>query len=252
MKTETSTSWILACVLSVSCASSGVAKLGESQQAHPAVKSEAPPAPLGSACGQSLATFGETSIALASPAGFAEICTKDQRLCGELTAGYPPGVTTIGYFVPAEKWAARLRGEHPTLTRYLVAQATSTREAAFPALKNFLRERAGRIPDNSRVIKSLEDVERVDLGVLDEGPDFISPGVIISARLPGADRSLGRQVAINTAFITQGHVLSLYTHCAFTGQRDLDECRHLTTEWLTCLRGDAQQGVAGDGAPPRR
>jgi hypothetical protein len=243
---------ILVSALAASCASSGTAKPDESQRLHPEVRSDTPRAFSGAACGKDPTAFEEISIDLAPPAGFAEICTKDQRLCAELAAGYPPSVTTIGYLLPAETWAARQRGEHPTLSRYLIAQGTSTGAAAFPALKKFIRERAGRIPDHSRGVEALEDVERVDLGVLDEGPDFISPGVVIRARLPGLGPSPGRQVAINTAFVTQGHVLSLYTHCAFNGQSDVADCRRLTTEWLTCLRGAAGQGVAADGASPRR
>jgi hypothetical protein len=216
------------------------------------VKAEVLPSPSGTACGQFRASLEGTSIDLAPPPGFVEICAKDRRLCSLLTSGFPPSVTTIGYFVPVEKWAARERGEHPRLTRYLIAQGTSTGEDAFPALKNFLRERAGRIPDHSRVTESLEHMERVDLGVLDEGADFISMGVIIKAQLSASGASPGPQVAINTAFVDQGHVLSLYTHCAFAGPRDEEECKRLTTEWLACLRGAAQQGVAADGASRRR
>ncbi len=233
----------------ISCASSRAEKPGQSAAGPTMVKPTALLASSRAGCGQIQAALGGTAIGLAAPAGFVEVCTKDEQLCHELTSGYPPTVTTIGYFVPADKWAAHNRGEHPRLGRLLVAQETSTGEDAFPALKEVLRERQGRIPDHSPVIPRLEHVERVDLGVLDEGADFISMGVIINAQVPGL-AAVGPQVAINTAFVDRGHVLSLYTHCDFAGPRDEEECRQLTTEWLGCLRGAAQRGVEADRAPP--
>lgn len=241
MKANQSAAVALIVIAAGSCASSGTAKPSGSQVGGSAAKSARPP-PVTAVCGQFPASLEDTSIDLAPPAGFTEICARDQDLCRELTSGYPPGVTTIGYFVPAEKWAARERGEHPILTRYLIAQATSTSEVAFPVLKSFLHERAGRIQDHSDVAGVLEHMERIDLGVLDEGPDFISMGVIIKARLSASGDSPGPQVAINTAFLDRGHVLSLYTHCAFAGPRDEEDCRRLTTEWLVCLRGAAHHG----------
>lgn len=235
-----------------SCASTKPGLTGHSQAAGPGVK---PPvsvmSPIAS-CGAFSATSAELAIDLAPPAGFTEICTRDRELCADLTAGYPPGVRTIGYFVPSDEWVRYQRGDHSRFSRYLIAQATTTRASAFPALKDFIRSRSGRIPDSSRLSpKILRDLERVDLGVLDEGADFISPGVLLDARPSPQMPPLGPQVAINTAFATSGQVLSLYTHHNFSGERDLDACKQLTTQWLKCLRGAAQPGVEPAGPSAR-
>ena len=188
---------------------------------------------------------------MAPPSGFTEICAQDRELCRALTAGYPPTVTTLGYFVQSTEWAAHLRGERASPTKYLIAQGTSTSEDEFPALKAFIGERAGRIPDNSRVPESLGSLDRIDLGVLDKGSDFISPGVVIRLPPSALAPSPVTQVAINTAFATRGHVLSLYTHCDFWNSKDVEACRTLTTSWLACLRGAAQPGVEPDGPSAR-
>jgi hypothetical protein len=233
-----------------SCASLKPTATGQSQGKLPDAKSaEAVTAPAPS-CERSPAAG--LAIDLAVPAGFTEICGKDRDMCANLTAGYPPTVRTIGYFVPSSEWARYQRGDHSHFKKYLIAQLTTTSTSDFPAMKTFIRGRSGRIPDSSRIRPDvLRRLGRVDLGVLDEGPDFISPGVLLSVEPSPQMPALEPQVAINTAFLRTGVVFSLYTHYEFAAERDVDACRQLTTQWLACLRSVLPSDDGTDGPPAR-
>src|SRR4051794_2609546 len=215
----------LGLILSVaagSCGSGNSVKSAEFRTVPPVAKSGTGNVSAVSSCGTYRTVSKQVTIDLAPPSGFTEICARDRELCRVLTAGYPPTVTTLGYFVASGEWAAHQRGERVSPTKYLIAQGTSMAQDAFPALKDFIRERAGRIPDNSRVPESGGTLARIDLGVLEEGPDFISPGIIIKVPPSALAPSPANQVAINTAFATRGQVLSLYTHCDYSNGKDVD------------------------------
>jgi hypothetical protein len=242
---------LVAFAVAASCASSSATKPGESRPDRSEGGSEIENPSSGLACGHFVAMFEKSSIDLAPPKEFVEVCEKEHEFCAELAAEYPPDVTTLGVFAPADNWAARQRGEHISMGRALIAQVTSSSDSEFPALKKFLRGRAGRFPDSSRLTEPLSDGGKLDLGVLDEGSDFISPGVIIKARRASLGLSPGPRVAINSVIAARGRIFSLYTFCAFSEQQDVDRCRRLTTEWLACLRGAARPGVEPDGPSVR-
>jgi hypothetical protein len=152
-----------------SCASTKPAPNGHFAPPGPVAKPSGPAISPVASCGRFLATAAEVAIDLAPPAGFTEICSRDPDLCADLTAGYPPRVRTIGYFVRSEEWARYQQGDHSRFSTYLIAQATTTRVSDFSALKGFIRGRSGRIPDRSRMSPEiLRDLQRVDLGILDE------------------------------------------------------------------------------------
>jgi hypothetical protein len=55
--------------------------------------------------------------------------------------------------------------------------------------------------------------------------------------LPAAYRhSTAPQIAIGTALLLRGRVLSLYVHHAFAEQQDLEVARRLAADWLACVR----------------
>ena len=68
----------------------------------------------------------------AAPAQSAASRNSASSLCGRLTAGYPPSVTILGYFVPA----VMVPGD-------------------FGRFKRFVRERQGQIPDNTKLPPTL-------------------------------------------------------------------------------------------------
>src|SRR5689334_13492961 len=88
-----------------------------------------------SPCAAWTTTATGAPLDLAPLAGYTEICSLDAALCHRLTDGYPPSIWTLGYFVPAEEWAAFRRGETAGFRRYLIAQlARSTTPADLPGL----------------------------------------------------------------------------------------------------------------------
>src|SRR6185437_7576747 len=76
------------------------------------------------ACQSYPASARGTALDLAPFPGLVEVCSRDTALCRQLTAGYPPNVATLGYFVPAGDWEA-YRQQKRSFTHYLIAQAAS-------------------------------------------------------------------------------------------------------------------------------
>jgi hypothetical protein len=70
-------------------------------------------------CGSFALPVDGRNLDLAPPHGFVEICGQDANLCRTLTAGYPPSVPTLGYFVSPEDWKRFKSGPPIGFTRYL-------------------------------------------------------------------------------------------------------------------------------------
>jgi hypothetical protein len=160
-----------------------------------------------------MSTAVGASLELTPLVGYSEVCSQDATLCRRLTAGYPPSVVTVGYFVPTDEWAAFRRGEASGFRQYLVAQlASGTRPEGLPALKARLRAQQGDIPDASRLPALLESAGRVAFGVFDETERSVSFGVVMRARPVGAPPGAAEiaLVATNTALVVGNRVLSLY------------------------------------------
>jgi hypothetical protein len=183
-------------------------------------------------CGSFPAIVGDQhKIDLAPPGAFMETCSVDNRLCLQLESSNPSGMNTLGLFLTSGDWVRHRRRERLDLGTYLIAHVTSTAEAQFPALKKLVRDRAAPIPDRANVRASLAALGRVDLGVVDESADSISSAVVVEA-----SRSPGPQIAINTAFLLRGYVLSLYVHHVFSDEEDIEVTKRLSADWLGCLR----------------
>jgi hypothetical protein len=105
---------------------------------------------------------------------------QDEKLCSLLTRGYPPSTQTVGYFVLDGEWAKFKKGELEGFTRYLIAQISqSTRPEDFPALKEFIRSRHGKVADHTDLPGTLKSRGQVGLGVVDETQDSISFGTVM-------------------------------------------------------------------------
>src|SRR5213082_1409182 len=83
-------------------------------------------------CGSFVSRVDGQSLDLAPPRGFVEICGQDAELCRTLTAGYPPSVLTLGYFVSPEEWKRFKSGPPIGFTRYLIAQSASSAPGDLP------------------------------------------------------------------------------------------------------------------------
>lgn len=190
------------------------------------------------ACGSWTTAALGAPFELAPLAGYTEVCSQDAALCARLTAGYPPSVVTLGYFVPTDEWAAFRRGAATGFGRYLIAQlASATRPEGLPALKTRLRAQQGDIPDATRLPALLESAGRVSFGVFDESERSVSFGVVMRARPVGAPTGTA-EVALastNTALVVGDRVLSLYVFRQYAGQADVEAVQRATTEWLECL-----------------
>jgi hypothetical protein len=179
-----------------------------------------------------------TQIELLPLAGFVEVCGQDTTLCRQLTAGYPPTTTTLGYFVPEQEWRAHRRGTLRGFTQYLIAQgAGSLSPSGFPAFKRQIHTQQGQIPDHSRLPALVESGGRVALGVFDESENSISFGVVMAMRPAGSDESAAiRMVATNSALVLGQRVLSLYVYRRFRAAADVEGAEEQTKAWLGCLR----------------
>jgi hypothetical protein len=179
-----------------------------------------------------------TQFELLPLAGFVEICGQDAALCRQLTAGYPPSTTTLGYFVRQEEWRAYRQGTFQGFTQYLIAQgAGSLSPSGLPAFKRHIRAQQGEIPDHSRLPALVESGGRVPLGVFDESENSISFGVVMSLRPVGSDQApLVRMVATNSALALGSRVLSLYVYRRFGAAPDVELAKAQTKAWLGCLR----------------
>ncbi|HEY6927992.1 MAG TPA: hypothetical protein VI653_31230 [Steroidobacteraceae bacterium] len=186
-------------------------------------------------CQSAKRSFTSGDIDLAPLPGYVDICSEDTLVCRTLTAGFPPSVTTMGYFVTADEWRSFQQAPQG-FTQYLIAQlAESTSRGDFPGLKQCLRSQQGNIPDHTRLPFLLDSVGRVQLGIFDETDSSISFGIIMKLQPPESAEQLP-MVATNTAAVVKGHVLSLYVYRKFETAADVDTAEQWTRTWLSCLR----------------
>jgi hypothetical protein len=79
-----------------------------------------------------------------------------------LTAGYPPSVQTIGYFVPVEQWQSYQNGQHKGFSPYLIAQKGRTLSPEeFEDFKRYVHSRQGELA--ARQIHTFFTRERLQL-----------------------------------------------------------------------------------------
>ena len=188
-------------------------------------------------CDSWRARAGDTTIDLAPPRGFIEVCATNHRLCGVLTAGYPPSVQTLGYFVAANDWERFRKDSSLGLNHYLIAQVALTRGAdQLPGFKSYLRAQQGDIPDHSQLPSTLAAQGRMPLGILDETPTSISSGVVMAARPVTSSSSASIVlVASNSAAAVSGRLLSLYVYLSYKNESDIDSVKAVTKKWLQCI-----------------
>jgi hypothetical protein len=179
-----------------------------------------------------------TKLELRPLAGFVEVCGQDAALCRRLTAGYPAGTTTFGYFVPQQEWQAYQRGTAQGFSQYLIAQgAGSMSPSDLPRFKRHLHAKQGDIPDHTRLPALLESGGRVPIGVFDESESSISFGVVMSGQQVGSSESKAiHLVATNSMLVLGPQVLSLYVYRRFGTASDVDRAKEQTKLWLGCLR----------------
>jgi len=191
-------------------------------------------------CSSAVRTAEGTPIDLAPPPGYIDVCSQDPALCELLTAGYPPSVSTLAYFVPPAQYAA-YRQRETGFTRYLIAQLAGGMTAAdLPDFKEYVRAQQGRIPDNTELPGLLQLQGQVGLGIVDESDSSITIGTIM--KLTAGGDSTGESfalVATNTMIVHAGRVLSLYVYRSYEGATDLDGVTRETRDWIACLAGRA-------------
>jgi hypothetical protein len=188
-------------------------------------------------CDSWRANVGDTTIDLAPPRGFIEVCSLDPQLCSVLTAGYPPSVKTLGYFVAGRDWELFRRDSSRGFKHYLIAQLALNRSAEqLSGFKAYLRAQQGNIPDHSQLPRMLTAQGRVPLGVLAETPTSISSGVIMAARpVTSPSEESIVLVASNSAAAVTNRLLSLYVYLDYRNQTDIDTVRAVTQRWLQCI-----------------
>lgn len=197
----------------------------------------APPQPAteAPACGKFLITA--EGLDLAPPVGFVGVCTQNDDLCQQLTAGYPEGVHTLGYFVLPEEWE-RYKKSPISFTRYLIAQqAGAMSPADLPGLKEYIRSQQGAIPDHSKLTSLLNSEGTVPTGVFEDTDDSIAFGVLMKLRptVPGPLKDLGL-ASTNAALVVKGKVLTLYAFWDVSDTYNPEPVQRLTLDWLRCMR----------------
>jgi hypothetical protein len=189
------------------------------------------------ACDSRQAQAADSSVDLAPPPGFIEICSLDSQLCRVLTAGYPPSVRTLGYFADSADWNAFQKDSTVGFKHYLIAQlATTMRPEQLAGFKQYLRSQQGNIPDHSSLPSVLAAQGRVPLGIIAETPTSISFGTVMTATpvtTPSAHPMV--LVATNTAAVLKNHMFSLYVFRDYRGDDDIDSTKATTQKWLQCL-----------------
>jgi hypothetical protein len=175
-------------------------------------------------------------VDLAPLAGYLDIYSENTPICRTLTEGYPPSVTTMGYFVTADEWRSFKQAPR-SFTQYLIAQfAPSMSPDDLPGLKQYLRSQQGNIPDHTRLPSVLDSVGRVPLGIFDETESSISFGTVMKLQRGGPESIEPMpMVATNTAAVVKGRVLSLYVYRQFQTAADVDTAEQWTRRWLSCL-----------------
>jgi hypothetical protein len=200
-------------------------------------------------CGTFVSSIAGTSLNLAPPLGFVEICGQDAKLCQTLTSGYPPSSHTLGYFVTAEEWA-RYRKSPIGFSKFLIAQhAGSMSPDMLPDFKKYVRSQQGDIPDNTDLPSTLQSRGRAPIPVFEDAEDAIAFGSILKLRTatpaPARDITLA---TTNAALVVKGRVLSLYVGWDVTASDDAEPVKQQMKKWLNCLRW-ANRRQSGPGTP---
>jgi hypothetical protein len=189
------------------------------------------------ACQSFVASAGESTVDLAPPAGFVEVCARDAALCQKLTSGYPPSVQTLAYFAASPEWAAYRIDSSKRFEHYLIAQfARDMRPAALPDFKAYVHNNNGSIPDHTQLPAVLESQGRASLGVVDETDSSISFGTLIRVRSSADPRPPATLAGINTVVVLHGRVFSLYAFGVVKDSTDIRRTEDLSQGWLACLR----------------
>jgi hypothetical protein len=154
-----------------------------------------------------------------------------------LTAGYPPSVKTLGYFVPPAEWDAVKKDSTAGFHHYLIAQwAVSLQPEQLQGFKTYLRAQQGNIPDHTELPRVLAAQGRVSLGVFAETPTSISFGTIMTARSVVSPNAAPLSlVATNTAAVVKSRMLSLYVYQDYRGEADVTMAKSVTASWLQCI-----------------
>ena len=172
--------------------------------------------------------------------GSSMFALRDKPLCRLLTAGYPPTTSTLAYLVLPAEWSAykRNRAKPPRFTRYLIAQhARSLSPNGLPGLKEHLHTNDGQLPDHTQLPDVFASQGRVALGITDESPNSISFGIVTRVNVP-ENPSAGQIVlaSINSAIVIRKQMLSLYAFDSIKDPALVEPIKHLSREWLSCLR----------------
>lgn len=189
-------------------------------------------------CGSFRDARDRSAIDYAPVAGFVDVCSRDFQLCVALTQGYPPSVKTIGYFVPAQEWERYQEGDRTGFSRYLIGQrATTMSESEFNEFKRYLHAEHGTMSDHTEVPTTLDLIERVSLGIIDETTDSISFGAVLrltpKRNGPVADLWLG---SLNIVLQLKGETLTLYAFDTLNTRAETDSLKNLARQWLSCIR----------------
>ena len=163
----------------------------------------------GDSCGSFRDSLEISSVDVAPLPGFVDVCSRNSELCVMLTHGYPPGVQTIGYFVPAEQWQRYQQGEHKGFSPYLIAQkgrTLSTEE--FADFKRYVHSQQGNIPDHTQLAAIFELRGQVPLGIIDESADSMWMGMLLKLNEPAFKRDL-ELATVNVVLQIKGESLSL-------------------------------------------
>ena len=168
----------------------------------------------GPLCASLPRAVGGTTIDLAPPLGFVDVCAQDLALCRTLTARYPASVQTIAYFVPASEWAAHAQAPTAPFHRYLIAQFAPGKSAAqLLDVKGFIRSQQADAPPPSQLAEQLRVDGQAGLGVFDDTPDSISFGALSKMPTPAAGAGTNDLLAMsNTALVLKHQLLSLYVY----------------------------------------
>ena len=192
------------------------------------------------ACSSVLRSTNGAQIDIAPPGQFVDICAEDKDLCHLITAGYPSTTFTLAYLVLPAEWNAyeKNRGKPPHFSRYLIAQrAGALSPERLSGLKERLHSTQGEIPDHTQLPAVFASKGRVPLGITDESPDSISFGAVM--RVGVTDNPSAGQItvaSINSAIIIKNQLLSLYAFDSITDPSLVEPVKHLSRQWLSCLR----------------
>src|SRR5262245_63021711 len=177
-------------------------------------------------------------LQLAPPAGFIEVCGKDQALCTKVSAGYPAGTQLIGYFVTPAEWSEYQASKRTEFSRYLVAQLVPSMEPLhFAGLREFMRAQRGSATPGVRRAPVFDAQGRSIIPVFEDADDAIASGMMIKRKADEAKAPIDIVLAsANLAYLTKDRVLSLYSYANVSADPSSAPVEELTRQWLACLR----------------